>query len=407
VILGKVKYILFATISVILSLVVADLILHAAAFVSPRANEVMSVVAKYVPDERLQHRPNPGYPGHDANGFRNLHVPQTADVVALGDSQTYGTGVEADEAWPRVLESLDGRSVYSMAFGGYGPLQSLLLWDDAAALQPRVVIEGLYSGNDLYDSFTMVYGKKGKLPELKTDDKDQLEVIAQAEKSGPLNKLVQKNYRAGKKASRFEKLAKNVKDWIVEHSKVYALYWRSRYELLRFEEEKRDEKDRWKKARAYAKRHPEYAHVFANSSTKTILTPKFRLSALNLDDPRIREGQRIAYEAILRLDESARRDGARLIVLLIPTKELVFSEQAKDLAVPEYHRLVQNELRFWSETKSFLDEHSIEYIDALAPLQQQLETGVQPYDVTDDGHPNAHGHRAIAREIHSYLASGK
>jgi len=402
----KAKNIIFASITVILSLVVADLILHVAAFVSPRANEVMSIVAKYAPDERLGHRPNPGYPGHDENGFRNLRVPQTADIVALGDSQTYGTGVESEEAWPRVLESLDGRFVYSIAFGGYGPLQSLLLWDIAASLKPQVVIEGMYAGNDLYDSFSMVYGKKGKLPERKTNDSSLLKIIAQAEKSRPLNKIVQKNYRVGKTVSKFEKFRKNVKAWIVEHSKVYALYRRARYELLRLEEEQRSDEEQWQKAKAYAAKHPQYAHAFSSESAQTVLTPKFRLSALNLNDPRIREGQRIAYEAILQLHQSVTRNGARFIVLLIPTKELVFGEQAKDMAVPEYHRLVQQERQFWQETKSFLDEHAIEYIDALAPLQQQLETGIQPYAVSDDGHPNAHGHRAIAGQIHSYLATG-
>ena len=37
----------------------------------------------------LQVLPNPEFPGHDKNGFRNKSVPNQADIVCLGDSQTY------------------------------------------------------------------------------------------------------------------------------------------------------------------------------------------------------------------------------------------------------------------------------------------------------------------------------
>src|SRR5881394_3687348 len=41
-----------------------------------------------------------GSGGHDAWGFRNRSVPESADVVALGDSHTYGNCAKRSEAWP-------------------------------------------------------------------------------------------------------------------------------------------------------------------------------------------------------------------------------------------------------------------------------------------------------------------
>lgn len=401
-IMRKGKKIIFASISVILSLVVADLLLNAAAIVSPHVNEVLSVIPKYIPDERLGNRPNPAYPEHDKNGFRNPQVPETAYMVALGDSQTYGAGAKAEHAWPRALEALTGWSVYNIAFGGFGPVHSLMLWDEASALKPKIVIEAMYSGNDLYDTYSMVY-LRGKMPQLKTDDKSLLNAIAQAEESEPITKRVRKAGKSGRTISRFKQFRKSVKSWFAENSKIYALYWRIKYELSRIGEKDEDDEDRWKKAESSAAKHPEKFQAFSSKSSRTILASAYRLSALNLQDPRIREGQRMALEAINQLYQLTSRDGIRFIVLLIPTKELVFSQQAKGITAPNYHALIQNELQLWQETKLFLEEHSIEYIDALQALQTELESGFQPYQITKDGHPNQHGYRAIAGAINSYL----
>ena len=405
-ILRKIKRILFAVITVAFSLIAVDLVLHLAAAMSPRINELVSIVSAKIPDKRLGHRPNPIYPGHDENGFRNPRVPSAAHVVALGDSQTYGSGVTSVQAWPRVLETLTGRSVYNMGLGGYGPVHSLLLWDEAITLKPDVIIEGIYSGNDLYDSFSMIY-KRGNFPELKTDDKNLLDAISQAEEFEPLNERVAKIYRRGRTRS---KSYTSLKSWLSENSKVYGLLRRTQYELSRIRksnEPPSSVEDEWQKAKSFAARYSEYAQLFSGKSSRTVFTSDYRLTALNLDDPRIREGQRVSLEAIRQMHQLAIRDGIRFIVLLIPTKELVFSEHAKGIDTPSYHTLVRYEQQFWNEAKSFLEANSIEYLDALQPLQAELEAGAQPYQVSYDGHPNEHGQSVIAGAVYSYLESKK
>ncbi len=59
---------------------------------------------------------------NDLLGFRNKAVPISADVITIGDSQTYGNNVLMWENWPHVLESMlpQGASVYSFATGGWG-----------------------------------------------------------------------------------------------------------------------------------------------------------------------------------------------------------------------------------------------------------------------------------------------
>lgn len=341
-----------------------------------------------VPDNQLGHRPNPNFLGHDENGFRNERVPAKVEIVALGDSQTYGLGVESKDAWPRRLEALTGTSVYSMAYGGYGPGHSLILLDEAIKLKPKVIIEGLYSGNDLYDSFNLVYNEH-QLSELKSLDPKIRASVNEREKSE----------RIAEHAGRLISNEGALQDYLARNSKTYGLLKRLWTETkLRW----RDSDTEWVFLKTFAKRRPAYMQAFEDQELRTVFTPQYRLSALNLADPRIQEGRRLALEAIKLMSERAHSHGIQFLVLLIPTKELVFSEVAADSSA-SYRALVENERQFWATTKEFLDNHRIEYRDALPALREPLSTGIQPYPISTDGHPNKAGHSAIAELAKAYI----
>src|ERR1051325_2787661 len=108
-------------------------------------------------DPVLVARYAPNAPGHDARGFRNAQALAKADVVALGDSQTWGVNVLAAGSWPQQLGRLSGLSVYNMGVGSYGPAQYLILTDQALRLSPQTIVVGLYVGNDLYDAYNLTY----------------------------------------------------------------------------------------------------------------------------------------------------------------------------------------------------------------------------------------------------------
>jgi len=94
--------------------------------------------------------------GHDALGFRNSDVPDSARIIAIGDSNTYGIAATHAESWPSQLAEQTGDTVYNMALGSYGPLQYLrLLETHALSLNPEVIVVGLYFGNDFYDAFRL------------------------------------------------------------------------------------------------------------------------------------------------------------------------------------------------------------------------------------------------------------
>src|SRR5262245_46686266 len=66
---------------------------------------------KTVYDDVLGIRVAAGTAGFDSWGYRNKSVPTSADIVAIGDSHTYGNNAPMADSWPYVLARLTGRSV--------------------------------------------------------------------------------------------------------------------------------------------------------------------------------------------------------------------------------------------------------------------------------------------------------
>ncbi len=417
------KVILFRIFTFCLVITFLELFLAAASVVSPRVNKLLlpKDVSNIVPDERLGYRPNPELPDHDSKGFRNLLVPGEAKIVALGDSQTYGVGVHSQDAWPRKLEQLCEETVYSMAYGGYGPVHSLILWEEASLLNPEIYIEAFYSGNDLFDSFHLVYNR-AQLPELKTTNKNTELNIRKKEKVDPIKQHVSRMFRMVRyKTGNLRQIVSVIKEFLSFHSKLYVLVRQAKRELFqRIHAEKTKQAKRglfqrnrvekteldWEQAKKFAEINSDYCQIFKNEQFRTIFTSEYRLSALDLEDSRIAEGYRISLESIKRMSRLAVKQKKQFVVVLIPTKELVFKELVQSPS-QNYSALIGNEEQLWKTTKEFLIMHDIDFVDALPTLQEMLNRGIQPYQVSQDGHPNEYGHQAIARLLYTEILKNK
>jgi hypothetical protein len=96
---------------------------------------------------------------HDSRGYRSREVAaEKSDdrirILVLGDSFTWGVGVENDETFSAVLERLDPRlEVINTGTNGYGTSQQLrLLEEEGLALDPDIVIVGSF-WNDVANSY--------------------------------------------------------------------------------------------------------------------------------------------------------------------------------------------------------------------------------------------------------------
>ena len=98
--------------------------------------------------------------------------------------------------------------------------------------------------------------------------------------------------------------------------------------------------------------------------------------------------------------------GADFLVVLVPTKPTVFESVLSEAErTAHLSALTRDERSMWERTKTALNSAGIHFVDALAPLKQRLEQGEQPYFISQDGHPNAVGQRAIAELVADWIES--
>ena len=328
-----------------------------------------------VPDEFLGHRIEGNTGGHDAWGFRNARRPETVDIVCIGDSMTYGVIVPASESWPVILAKLSGETVYNMGLGGYGPIQYLyLLQNLAVELRPRTVIVGYYFGNDLFDTYNVVRSNNhwSIYKNVGTANLAQGGELIWPRKTG--------------------KLLGGLRDWLSRNSIVYVLMTqRSIFDFVRDQE--------------ITTQGGSNSDIIRYRDEKHQVDFNLAVRFLNLRDPRIENAMQVTSHIMSDIQSVAEKNGMRLIIALIPTKERVYAKLFQQAGFREkYPRLAdtldqEDRARAWMI--NLLHQLRIGTVDLLPALEAAVSNR-DLYPVADP-HPNKYGTRVIAQAIDDYL----
>ncbi len=323
-------------------------------------------------DEVLRYKIEPGSGAHDSWGYRNKSVPDSTEIVAIGDSHTYGISATAADSWPNTLERISGRETYNMSLGGYGPAEYLYLMEEKAiSLNPDIIIVGFYLGNDLKDSLTAVR---------------TVPIWEDLRGDAPLEEV--EDRKKVNKSSFNDFLAGNSVLYRIVSSSFIGDNLRQQRRISQGEEVLMLEVD--------------------GAGISTGFTPDRRLKGLDLLNPDVRKGLGLSLELMNRMNKLAQRNGVKFLVVIIPTKETVYSEYImKDNELsksPELSRLMQSEDVVIKLVKRYFGDHGIEYIDVLKPLQSAAENE-QIYPNNFGGHTNKNGYRIIADTINQHIQS--
>jgi hypothetical protein len=318
--------------------------------------------------------------GFDEWGFRNKEVPAEADIVAIGDSHTYGNTAKMEESWPYVLSKLSGKYVYNMGLGGYGPNQyDYVLKTHALRLKPKIVLCGLYMGDDFENAFLITYGL------------DYWAYLRQRRFEGVESDI----WQDPGDTRRF----KEMRNWLSRNSMVYKIVFHG--PLL-----------------GRIKGYIQIGNVTGtqDASVTSLILEDYGIREafrpieirrrLNQKSDAVQEGMRITYELLKDINEECLKNDCQFVVVLIPTKETVFAEylyQNRTMHLGDViDDLITNERTAREGLFKFFRTSGIAYVDTLPALKRAVSQEL--YARTDrDMHPGKNGYRVIAGAVNEYL----
>lgn len=373
--------------SIIFALILAEIILR-----------IFIPINKIIPDPILGHRIDSRINDYDKNGFYNSFIPDKAEIVVLGDSQTRGNNTKtSDQAWPQILEKISGESVYQMAVDGYGPVQYSYLIDNAFKFNPKIIIVGFYTGNDLLDTVRLVYSNEN-WKHLRSSD---FVLNKHNDNGSDIISILQSGYKPG--SWKFKIL--KIRQWLRSKSYLYTFLGRSTRNLrenLGLAETKSERNKRI----AEKLKNEKIAFVYDKQPISSLLSPSYRFNSVNLDNLETKEGLRIAKELFLQMSDKAKEHGAIFIIVIIPTKEMVYGNYFQDTDEPinsNFSEFLSKEKELKNTLLQFCKKNDIYCIDVLPSLVNSLERGEKIYPEEMDGHPIPTGYAVIARSIYEFL----
>lgn len=348
---------LFAAVPVLVLLALAELGLRMFGPPAIAADELRE-------DAQLGHALAPGSGSADGNGFRNAAVPARAEVLCVGDSQTWGFHVERDETYAVQLGKALQVTAYQMANGGYGPVQYRALVRQGLALQPRLVVVGVYFGNDLLDAVD--YAGLASAADLRAADRHY-----------PPPRHPELDGASSPNATMA------FVDAVLDHSRLLGIAATVVKSRLRG---------------GVLDTQPG-AVPFDDPAVGTVLLPAYRLPTVDPANATVRDGLRITALCLRDLAAACQAAGAHCVVLAIPTKEFVYAEwqagTGHELAPLAALRAAEAKTRadlFAAATAAGCD-----VLDLTPACITALAAGTALWHAGGDGHLAPAGHALAAR----------
>ncbi len=275
----------------------------------------------------------------DSLGFRNPSpLPDSAGIVVIGDSEGFGYGVDYDSTWSTLVEeALPGIRLVNLSLPGYAPKQYLRVYERyGTAFQPKLLLFGLFPGNDL-------------------QDEQEFDRWLRAGRPG---RYATWKFRHGRSPSLLQS--------ILERSYVYWFVAET-FRTLR---------------RRFRSTPP----MEFPDHTRLIFAPSFLENQVGLAKPDQPVFQSV-MESIEKTQAIAASHGTAFLVLVFPTKEDVYLPLRGDTVPPLLPSLVEA-----------LRSRGIPYLDLTGPMQEQARQEKRLFFQVD-GHPDAAGYRVIAAAV--------
>lgn len=332
-----------------------------------------------IKDDFLGYRFNPTLKGIDSNGFRNKSIPDSVEIVALGDSHTFGYNVISEDAWPQQLARMTNKTVYNFGIGGYGGLQYYHLLDEAIKLKPKYIILGLYLSNDLSDICNLI-NKNRNWQEWAINrgyNIDSISNFLKSEIDTKSNSFQRKIIAKTKRAFRSLAIGSSI-----------SYFSKKPISSLQF--------------KRGTKRSKKNDVIINEEINKTIIKYSricLRERYTNIDNENIKLAYTILLDIFYEAKKRSEHNDIQFCVLFIPSRINVFFDYLKEnnFDLPQkYFTMVENERKLVDSISVFLKNINIKSVNAKPDVVQKLYNVKNIYP-SNDGHPFKEGQSAYAK----------
>jgi hypothetical protein len=355
----NIKYIISRTALILIGTIIALVIVELALNILPVPNRLKLLENMdqlwESDDELLLHlKPNldiriTGHPEFsfnvqtNENGLRDESFVGTYDIAAIGDSFTFGFGVEESKSWPSQLEAMSGLKVANLGWAGWNSyVYPTTIRRYAIPLGTRIWIWTFFS-NDLPESY-------GAERFLSSGRADYLEWVGEGQ------------MRAGNLPFPYD----------LRSVQLLAALYNPELFLLP------DSGDR----------------IFDNGKLRMRVGP-YAWEKTDFSKKEVQQGWELTMQALEEAQTMALSNDATLVVVFIPNREHVYWSYIKglmgDLKVDQLDDLM-------SRLGEFCTSKGILYIDLLPAFREQANAGKMLY-YPADGHWNESGHALAAETI--------
>ncbi|UCG46230.1 MAG: hypothetical protein JSU94_12070 [Phycisphaerales bacterium] len=326
----------------------------------------------------------------DKRGFRNQTDLEEYDLIAIGDSFTEGSNIADNQSWPALLAQKTQLTVYNLGMSAGNPASYLeTLSKFGLQLSPRIVLCMLYEGNDFRDAN---FRNKNSFRE---------HLNRYADSSPVRNALKQFLVRS---------LASNPGARPKGDSQA---------EADREDQAKSPATD--KTADGPLSWLPVGIPEGPGSRYYTFKVKRLLDHYVTRESFRKSKGCKKTCQSLARINETCRRNNARLIVLYAPDKPHTIVPLLNGIVTPEQLRafmalreknlppveklmgVLAERLEVQESTfEDFCRAESIEFLSLTAPLREAIAQGKQAY-FTYDQHWTPVGHEIVVNALSAYF----
>lgn len=277
-------------------------------------------------------------------GFRDIGAKPPFTAITLGDSFSFCDDVPAEACWVRQLADQTHLSIASLGVSGYSTLaEARLLQRYGARLSPKIVLVSVFA-NDFSDNID----------------------FQEWEESGTENFWDWRARREGRGP---------VYRWMTDHSKIFRL------------------------VDSALRTRGRHIYQYKKDGLDLVFQPWWLEP---VDEARKQERARgwgLMQQGLTDMQATAAKFGARLVVVLIPTKEEVYFDHVRE-SLPNHETLRLD--RPYQDFPEFCRKSGVVCCNTTAALQAGASKGEQLY-LRVSGHWNQRGNVVGATAVHDCL----